>query len=193
MSDGLRPGAARSSIVRRLARDLRVRLGAAALGAGFVFGVVALELGERHSWGHRGWIALTAGIVFAGVIAVLMRFDPKRDSAADAREVDAWAEENRLPSDVPLGAALSKLANRVDQIRTAVWSNGCVLLLCLIQLGLLPDQPTPLGIGFRVALCAVFAVALGRAIQARVRRVPVMQELILEGQRRFAGLPSSTD
>ncbi|MBF4574599.1 hypothetical protein [Frondihabitans sp. VKM Ac-2883] len=126
-------------------------------------------------------------------MAILIRTDPKRDLAAGAREVDGWAKENHLPSDVPLGEALSRLATRIDQIRTAVWSNSGVLLLCLFQLGLMPDQPTLFGVSVRVALCAVFAIALGWAIHARVRQVPVMQELILEGQRRFAGIPSPTD
>lgn len=170
-----------------------MRLIAASLGGGFVIGMGVLELGEKHSWSHRGWIAVIAGLISAGVIAILIRTDPKRDLAAGAREVDGWVKENRLPSTIPLGEALSRLAERVDQVRTAVWSNSGLLLLCLFQLGLMPDQPTLFSIGIRVALCAVFAVALGWAIHARVRQVPVMQELILEGQRRFAGIPSPTD
>lgn len=89
--------------------------------------------------------------------------------------------------------ALSRFATRIDQVRTAVWPNGGFLLLSLSQLALLPDQPTLLGIGVRVAVCTVFAVALGWAVHVRIRRVPVMRELILEGQRRFAGIASPAD
>ncbi|KQQ26877.1 hypothetical protein ASF54_13105 [Frondihabitans sp. Leaf304] len=158
-----------------------------------LMGAFVLEFGEKYSWDHRGWIAVVAGVVFAGVAAALIRFDSNRDTTIGAQEVDDWVERNELPSDIPLGEALSRLAARVDQVRTAVWANGVLLPLWLFQLGLMPDHPTLISIGIRVAISAFYAVALGWAIHARVRQVPVMQELILEGQRCFAGIPSPTD
>lgn len=179
--------------MRQLARDLRVRLAVGALGGGVLIGAFVLEFGEKYSWAHREWIAVTAGVVFAGVAAALIRFDSDRDGTVSAREVDDWVDRNQLPSDVPLGEALSRLATRIDQIRTAVWSNGGLLLLWLLQLGLMPDQPTLLSVVIRGAAIAYFAVSLGWSIHDRVRQVPVMQELILEGQRRFAGVASPSD
>jgi hypothetical protein len=179
--------------MRPLLRNLHFRLVAACLVGGLFLGAYVLATGEKHAWRHPWIAAVGAGLLLAGVMAGAIRFSWHRKGGwVDREQVRDWVRNERLPDDVPLGEAMSRLSSRVDQIRMTLWSNSGLLVLMIAQLAFQAGVGDLPGTALRVAVGVLFASALAWSIYARVRLVPVMNDLILEGKRRFAGAPEPT-
>jgi hypothetical protein len=102
---------------------------------------------------------------------------------AFGHELDGWIRERRLPTDRPLGEALTRLERRTARLPIGVpvafiLING---LQVVTGLSLKHVGPFPLS-ALHVAVIVLFA---GRLAFSLIRR-PAITALIREGQRRFA-------
>lgn len=161
---------------------------------GVLIGATVAAYGVHLSWPHPAVIAVGAAVVVGAVVVISTLVSWRRAGGRESVEqIDRWARSGRLPSDVPLGATLSRIAGRIDSAKSALWSSGVMFVLWAAQFAFHladPAQDRTDVVVFGVAF-AYFAATLAWTLYAWFRRVPALRDLLRQGQLRLApGAPA---
>ncbi|AMM22771.1 hypothetical protein AX769_21770 (plasmid) [Frondihabitans sp. PAMC 28766] len=180
-----------------LADDRRARLGAQAVGTGAFLGGVTGFYGVRYVLPHP--VVLAAAVAMASSAAILIAgvtsWHRHPEGTHVRIELDQWAHAGILPATVILGTALPRIAARIDRNGRDLW-RACFLFAIYtdeILLQMIDHPVNVLTIAF-FAIAVTYGVgAVGWTIYYRVRWVPVLRQLLTEGQRRFTTPPAKQE
>lgn len=178
-----------------LVYDPRFRIPSEAAAAALYFGALVLFSAARYSWPHSDLIAAAAALAAAVTVVITGHVSRKRhpDRLRRRRELEEWMRAGHLPDDARLGEALPRIAAKVSVNRTGLWRNSFYLALMIGEalLQLVDRRGAAEGVAFFSLFALSAAAILGWTIYYRIRWVPVLKELLADGQRRFATTPTA--